>query len=676
MIKNFEKKYIKIAIAFIMIFAVILLIKNSTIFKAEQSVDYTLSSKENTTEITGEITKNIKISQNIEHIYGNVKSIELQFASFNNRNNMGTVKIKIISGDKILADKNYDVSKINDGEFVKVPFNKTSNFSDENILIEVSSLDSKEGSAVTLWMSEKDSMLSNNGKLTINGKETKKMLNIKLNYISAKLNYLFWGMCIFILWIMIPFGVYKRIYNRYIDDEYFKRAAKKYCCYSMLLILAFTLICFRDLNFLTSPIIYAEDGRYLSKVFHNGFIQSIFTTRSGQNADFQNSGSYLLLFIALNLTKAFHGYDLSYLPTYIGIVSSMFLATVALVTYIAIKPMGKPTSLIAYFCIILMPVGKDGPEIFGRVLNTVFIWPVFAAMLLTILYRQEYKKYFVNIIISLLCLLSCLSFPVTYGVVAIYLGFTFLRMIINKEKKLHWLTNNSIFLINMVIGVYLLPSLLKSEGITSAMIMKNDSIIEFVIARHVLYPFIYFAYKFLNDGLTIFIFIIYVAIVLYALYLKIRNKGIFNSYLIMLGFTTVYWIASVGMRIKMTSLFDNYKSSFPDRYFYGCNMLFAIIIIYAFKIIFEELSFKRQFIYACQTGIIAIMLINPYLFEMAKPDTIFLNGHYNGIFNENVANALKEQNAINENGMVKVNIYPKDWSMDIPYVYAIVTAKK
>ncbi|WP_459479426.1 hypothetical protein [Clostridium saccharoperbutylacetonicum] len=672
MIKIHEKKYIKVAIIVAIVFAAIILIKSNSIFRQEQASDYTLNSKENTTEITGEITKNLAIKQEIEHLYGSVNSIELQFASFNNRNNKGTVNVKISSEDKILADRNYDVSKIKDEEFVKVPFDKTSTLVDQNIVIEISSPDSKDGSAVTMWMSEKN---NNNGKLVISGKENKKMLNLKINYESPKFNSLIWGICIFILWLMMPIGIYKKLYNKYLIDENFKKSVKKYCCYMMLLILAFGLICLRDLNFLTKPIIYAEDGVYISNIFHNGFINSIFTTRSGQASDFQNSGSYLFLYFAMNLSEIFHGYNLSYLPTYIGIVSNLFLATVALVTYVAIKTVDKIMALIAYFCVILVPVGMDGAEIFGRTLNTVFIWPVFAGMLLIILYRHSYKRYYVHIIISFLCLLSCLSFPVTYGIVGIYLFFTFLRMILNKEKKLIWLLNNSILLINMVVGIYLLPSLLKSEGVTSTLTMKKDSIIEFAIARHVLYPFIYLIYKYFNNSLTIFVFVVYLLIILYALYLQIKNKHVLTAYSIILAFTFIYWIASVGMRIKMTALFDNYKSSFPDRYFYGCNILFAIVMLYSLKIIFDEIRIKKHFIYTCQTVIIVIMLVNPYLFQMAKPDIALYGGSYSGTFNERVAVALKEQNAISDSGIVKVKIYPtKEWNMDIPYIYARETA--
>jgi hypothetical protein len=226
----------------------------------------------------------------------------------------------------------------------------------------------------------------------------------------------------------------------------------------------------------------------------------------------------------------------------------------------------------------------------------------------------------------------------------------------------------------MLVGIYLLPSLLNAKGITSTMVMKKDSIVEFVIARHILYPFIYFAYRLLNNGFTIILFIIYVGIVLYALYLNSRQKNIINSYSIFLVFAIINWGASVGMRIKMTSLFDKYQTSFPDRYFYGCNIFFSVIFIYAIKIIFDELNIKKKFRYTFQVLIVVIMLVNPHLFEMAKRDTIFLNGYNNGTFNECVANSIKEQTKTNANDLVKIESYPKGWEIYIPYIYARETA--
>jgi hypothetical protein len=674
MFKIHEKKYIKIVVIIAIVLAFIVLIKNSSIFRAEQTIDYALNSKENSTEITGEITKGSMINQEVDHIYGDIRSIELKFANFSNRNNKGNINIKVISGNKILADNNYDISKINDGEFIKVPFNKSLNLNDENINIEISSPDCKEGSAVTLWMSSIDDPINDRSSLIVNGEKTGKILDMKINYLSPKVNNLFWEICILILWIMIPIGIFEGIHKKYITNENLRKTAKKYYVYIILLSLAFVLFCLRDLSFLTSPVIYAEDGKYISNIFENGFIHSMFQTRSGNSGDFQNTGSYILLFLALNITKVFHGYNLTYLPTYIGILSNLFLAIVAVISYIAFRPVDKFLSICAYFVVILIPVGTDGPEIFGRVLNTVFIWPVFAAMLLIILYRQNYNKYFINAIISLTCLLACLSFPVTYGIVGMYIGFTFLQMIIKKENKLQWLQRNIVFFITMLVGIYLLPSLLNAKGITSTMVMKKDSIVEFVIARHILYPFIYFAYRLLNNGFTIILFIIYVGIVLYALYLNSRQKNIINSYSIFLVFAIINWGASVGMRIKMTSLFDKYQTSFPDRYFYGCNIFFSVIFIYAIKIIFDELNIKKKFRYTFQVLIVVIMLVNPHLFEMAKRDTIFLNGYNNGTFNECVANSIKEQTKTNANDLVKIESYPKGWEIYIPYIYARETA--
>lgn len=661
-----------IYLIFIIIIGVFLAM-NITKFKVIESVDYSTHSKQETYEITGEITKDLNVREEIINYIPNVNSIEVQFANFNNRINQGTLNIKVTVNDEVLASNNYDVSEIKDGEFIKIGLNKNLSGKNDKLIIDISSKDSIQGSAVTLWMSEKEGIY-NNTKLMINGIEVGKSLNIKLNYESPKIGYHIFVIFILIVWIMYILKIYYQLYVKLIINLGIE--IKKYRKYLSLIIFAFVIICLRDLSFLSEPTIYAEDGIYISNIFNHGLLNSIFTTRGGGHADFQNSGSYILLYLALILNKLFNGYNLSYLPTYIGIISNLFFALVALVTYVAFEKVEKKFALISYLCIILIPTGRFGSEIFGRTLNTVFIWPVFTAMLLIILNRSTHKSYFKNTVIGFTCLIAGLSFPISYGIVGIYLLHEFILLIVGRLNKIEWLKKNFILLINIAIGIYLLPTMIESKGITETMQMKKDSIIEFVIARHILYPFIYPVYKFLNDSLTIIIFSVLLIVIFYAMYLKIKKYDFNNSYIFMLLFSGVYWISSAGMRIKMTSIFDKYKSSFPDRYFYGCNILAIITFIYAVIIILEYYKINQHLIYSVQKLIIIILLINPNLFQLMESDIKFIGGYNIGTFKESINNSIKLENINYETGMVNINIYPKDWVMEIPYIYAVTTGKE
>ncbi|WP_252254642.1 hypothetical protein [Clostridium sp. ZBS12] len=675
MIKMNKKRCVIFSSIFIIVFIGILLVNSSKIFTTEGVLDYSIYNTEGTTEITGEITNDSVVRQKFINYIPDLKSIEIQVATFNNRMNNGNINVKVTCEDNVLANKDYDISKIGDGEYINLSLDKNKDIFNKEILIDISSNDSKAGEAITLWMGDKKRTL-NTGKLFINGIQSEKTLNMKLNYKSPKLNYLVFAVLVIAVWIMIPLDIYKNLYYKYIKNKENRDVVHKYVIYFLLIVLAFSIISLRDLSFITEPTIYAEDGVYITNIFNNGLINSMFGTRGGTSADFQNTGSYILLYMALILNKLFNGYDLSYLPTYIGIVSNLFFAIVALLSYIAFKPIGKRCSYIIFFSVVLIPTGRFGAEIFGRTLNTVFIWPVLTAVLLMILYKKSKKNYLTNIIIGIICLLSCLSFPISYGIVGIYLCYTLLLAIINSKSKIKWVLRNSILLINIVIGIYLLPTMINSKGITETMQFKKDSLIEFAIARHILYPFIPTLYRFFNDTFTIIMFSIYACIVLYAMYLKVKKSEIESTYFFIIGFTIVYWVGSVVMRIKMTSLFNQYQSSFPDRYFYGCNILSVMVLVYALEVIFENFNIKEKVVYSIQTFIIVAMLINPYVFGIAASDIKLIGGYNKGIFNQCILNSMKEENFNKENSMISVDIYPKEWKMDIPYIYVFETTDK
>lgn len=653
---------------FILMFGITSFIKNNESFISSRSLNITDYNVEGTTEITGEITKERIVTQKFKNYIPDLTSIELQFATFGDRNNKGNIFVKILCDDIILANSRYDSSKIKDGEYLKIPLDKDYNTKNKEIVVEVFSDECIEGSSVTLWMSQNK---IGNSSVSINGVETNKTLNMKFNYYSPRFIYLFAAIVILLMVILVGFGIDIKIYNKYKTDLKFNKLMKKYKKYFILIIFAIFILSIRNLNFITEPTIYAEDGVYISNILNNGLLKSMFSTRGGGAADFQNSGSYLILYISLIINKFINGYNLSYLPMYIGIISNLFFSLVAVTTYIALKPTGKYLAITSYLVCILVPMGKFGGEILGRTLNTVFIWPVFTAMLMIILYRN--KNYFLNIIIGILSILAGLSFPISYGIVGIYLCYTFFLSIIKKKSIFIWIKNNVILIINVMIGLYLLPSMIKSEGITSEMIMNPNSIIEFSIVRHILYPFISPLYTFFNDKIAIIIFLIYIGVIIYVAYVNIREKKLEDSYFLVLIFTLVYWIASVGMRIKMTALFNKYQSSFPDRYFYACNILSFILLLYAINFLLEKQKIKQEIKHTIKALFIIILLINPYLFELAKSDIKLLGGYNAGTFKQCINRSVELNNFNEENGTFNIEIYPKNWSIELPYIYVLST---
>lgn len=648
---------------------------NKYIFKSTEEINFTDYSDFDTIQNVGELTSNLTIEQEFNRPYQEIDGIELQFANYSNRMNQGSVKIKVFNEEEIVANINYDVSKIGDGEYIKVPFDINKGRIGDKISVKIEA-DSKAGSAVTLWLSENVKLNKLGGIVKVNGNKVEKNLHIKLRYMSPKINNIWWLVVVFIAWLTIPLGICESLVTKFNNNENFRQKVINVCGGLFFIILGFALLSLRDMSYITEPALYGEDGRFINNILNKGFIESAISTRGGGNADFQNTGSYILLYLSLQTTKLFFGYNIAKLPMFIGVYANLFWSITAFVAYKAFRNKAKILGFMAYFIIILVPMGAGGGAVFGRVLNTVFLWPISILMLLIIQYDKKCEFGCESIAIGVMCVIGGLSFPITYGVVGVYLLFSFLRLL--KEKNFcQWILSNSLQIISVLIGAVLLPTIVQQKGLATQLELKADSIIEFILARHILYPFINSIYNHMSDNIVVFLFIIYCITVFYAMMIEIKKTNLFNCFTMLVCTSTLVSLGSAFMRIEMTAVFSNYQSSSPDHYYYGCNILCAITLVYAVYIILLKHKVNVRSRKAILSFFVVLLVINPFLFELDSPR---FNIHWErneGNFQECVFNAV-ENSMLNQEGKVLIITYPivksDKWYVDLPYSYAFSTA--
>ncbi len=667
----------KIEKAMIVLIVAFLILLFTPLFKTTEIFDYSKSNLPDSTQVTGEITKGTIISQTLKRVYPDIKGINLQFATYSNRSNNGNINVKVYDENNIVADQTMDVSNIKDGEFVFVPFTTKTGNPNDNLKIDISGIDSVNGSAVTLWMANNNSLKKDNASLIINGKETTKTLNMSVQYQSPKLSIWAWGVFLILIWLMISCGIMQNIVNKFKTNLEFRKKTKNVLTYIVLASVGLVLLSIRDLSFITSPTIYAEDATYLSNIFNHGFFESVFMTRTGEQADFQNSGSYIILYLALKTSELFAGYDISHLPTLIGLYANLFWSLIAVTGYKVFISKEKYLSLAVFIAVICIPMGSSGGEVFGRVLNTVFIWPLLVTFLLIIQYRNRWTTGVKSIFVGIVCIIAGLSFPVSYGVVGIYLVLSFIREFRKKELKF-WVSSNWVLLLCLAIGIYLFPTIIQAKGITTTLTTNPNSIFEFIVGRHILYPFIQLFYKSLNDKWTLLLFVLYSIPILYAAYISIKNKKFFGQYMLLFFVTVGVTMSSAIMRIKMTAFFSDYQSSYPDRYFYACNALCVILLMYAIYLISVEFKIELVIRQSLVSFIVIVVLANPYLFEFASP-AFNIHGSKNlGDLKTTIIHSLQNNSSNDASGTVEVVVYPVfpegEWTIKIPLYYVRSTA--
>jgi hypothetical protein len=653
----------------------IALYTNKCVFKSTEEINFTDYSDFETIQNVGELTSDITVVQEFYRPYQEIDGMELQFANYSDRLNKGIVNIKVFNEEEMLANINYDVSKIGDGEYIKVPFDSKKGHIGDKMSVKIDS-DSKAGSAVTLWLSENVKLKKLDGFVKVNGNQVEKNLHIKLRYISPKINNIWWLVAVFIAWLTIPSGICNRLVAEFNNNEKFRHKVLGGCKGLLFIIVGFVLLSFRDLSYITAPALYGEDGRFINNILNKGFIESAISTRGGGNADFQNTGSYILLYLALQTTKLFFGYNIAKLPIFIGVYANLFWAITAFIAYKAFRTKARELGFIAYLIIILVPMGAGGGAVFGRVLNTVFLWPVSILMLLIIQYDKKYKLGCESIAIGIGCIIGGLSFPITYGIVGVYLLFSFLRLL--KERNFcQWFLSNSLQIISLFIGVVLLPMIVQQKGLATQLELKADAIIEFILGRHILYPFINSIYNHMSDTVVVFLFTIYCITVLYAMLIEARKTSLFNCFTMLICTSALVSFSSAFMRIEMTAVFNNYQSSSPDHYYYGSNMLCAITLVYAVYIILLKHKVSVRSKQAMLSFFVVLLVVNPFLFELDSPRFNIRWEKDEGDFQECILNAV-DNSMLKQEGKIHILVYPivksEKWYVDLPYSYAFSTA--
>lgn len=362
-------------------------------------------------------------------------------------------------------------------------------------------------------------------------------------------------------------------------------------------------------------VIYAEDGLYLSNIIRDGFLRSCLQTRSGGTDDFFNLGSYIMLEVAYCLNKLIYGNSIIYLPIFVGVVASVFFSLIAVLGYVVFAQKNALAGVIMWITVVLVPTGVSGGEIWGKVLNTVWLYPLLTEFLLLLSKNQNMvraKKFFIAVII----MICGLSFPVSFGVLGIWEMVYFLKNAINRNVKGYFILDKA-YIIVLVIGLLLLPSMMGSKGATDGLVINESSLIEFVFARHFLYTYTYFFYNHLTDFSVIIIWCTITILSVYIIIKKGNDKA--ESFA---AFFSIYGaiFASAFMRLQMSDFFDNYSSSYPDRYYYGCNLLFNFWVLYMMTI---KLDYSKKqwkiflIIWVLYLGSNKYIVLNETLFENA-----------------------------------------------------------
>lgn len=357
--------------------------------------------------------------------------------------------------------------------------------------------------------------------------------------------------------------------------------------YVLLVLLGLIILYFRSAHNLFYPNIYAEDGAWLTNIWNEGYLQSVFTSRQ----DYFVFGLVSQLKIADFLCNIFFGGNIVYLPYTIAFVSYIFYICVALLPcFLLRKRLSKFSQIFLYFMILLLPMGITSNEIIGRILQGHFyIWFITFCLLAYRYDHKEENKYLIGIID--LGILACIcTNPVVLIEIAVYILIEFYNILKKYYKKgISYIVNIKRIIsipyckhlllfcsILLIVGIILSVRMIGYQDLEVHNPANFDNTIEFLV-RSLIYPLVFPFYNNLNNtvGILLLILMLVIYIVGY-LFIDKKNR---NFYLISIISTICITFIMLITRSYLTgSLLGYVEENIPDRYFLAMNISSLVTI--------------------------------------------------------------------------------------------------
>lgn len=364
---------------------------------------------------------------------------------------------------------------------------------------------------------------------------------------------------------------------------------------------------------LSFPSFYAEDGKWAGLILQNGFLDTAFNARD----EFPVLGIVLLQSFGLAVVDIVFGGDISIAPAVFALISGAYLAFVGLLPLLCMRQqIGTWPAVLIGVALVCIPTGASGDEIFGRLHNLGFYSTVSAQIVMfSLLYNQPPR--WVRIIQFTYILVLMLTFPVVIGQFAVFAGFFFFTRVRRGEA-------DALRTVLLFAGMFALTFLaLSGKNLTSAGGSANlepraSAMIEFGVARAILYPLVAGFYEMLNDTLTVMLLVAVLAVALWLVYMSRRRiSGLFDFRFFLLANFGLVLAATLVMRSALTFFFNDYGGTYPDRYFYAVNAGFVILLISLIAATPAEIAKSAGL--ASSVAMIASWIAFTPVFELSQP---------------------------------------------------------
>lgn len=323
------------------------------------------------------------------------------------------------------------------------------------------------------------------------------------------------------------------------------------------------------------PQLFAEDGLWSSLLHTRGFWHTAFHGRP--ESDYCIVGNVLLLELGRAWCGVFHGGDPLEYPRSLALVSYLFYAAVFSLPLLLFRGrLPTPYLVTLWLAACFLPLGIhdrsfSGFEILGRVSNIGFAC-LYAAFLL-VWYRTSAAPGALGLVAVDLGLFGCVTTnPLAAAVLpaALWPALRDLRQgtrsiaAVARDPAVVSLT----LLVAASVGVCGLPNPWKIRPREPLPALTPATVVEVGLARSTLYPLLWPVYRKLTTGVSLAALALVAAAV--GRFGLPRHRALYGGGAALLAVTAAVLVV---FRPELALHIGGYRGTFPDRYFFGQNLV-------------------------------------------------------------------------------------------------------
>lgn len=328
-----------------------------------------------------------------------------------------------------------------------------------------------------------------------------------------------------------------------------------------------------------TPVLFAEDWPWTSMVKTRGFWDTALHARG----DYHILGNVILIWLGLTLAEWFHG-DVFLAPRCLAVVSyGFFAAAAALPLLLLRRQLPAVFRWAAWLLACLMPLGIhsqppwSGVEILGRSVNVGFVFLFIAFVLLW--HRNTTVRSFAAAVPVDLGLLACTTTnPVCIPMLAAAAWPPVRRWLVDRTPA-GVVVRDGAFVSLCLLGIACvavngLPVARPPHVGTPSPPVSFAAAVEMGVARGLLYPAVWPVYRRLSTTATL---AIAAGVVLAAWrWGQPRHRPVMLAGLATVGLVSA---ALVLQRGELAGFLGGYRTTFPDRYFVGQNLVALLLVV-------------------------------------------------------------------------------------------------